>query len=221
MSTTKDYLVKQAAIILNASTGTGAGDASTIGAIDDPKKYPYDFLGNFAVDASNEVCRTICDTLNHPLQKPFIANSTSLADKAVIAVSGGGEIFGLINCQVDGVDARVKPVTYIKRLQSDVLSRTTIGKYFNIEGGNVVRHNGTAAILQVVRFLPDGTIQIPDSMRNAAVACLLSMATPKMDIWVSMAGYFAQEWHVREQMIRGGRVDVSPVVAYKKMDEKV
>lgn len=193
MSTTIDYLVKQAAMVLNASTGTGSGDSSTIGAIDDPKKFAYSFLSNFALDADAENCRLICATEGHPLQKGFIGDSTALADGAVIAASGGGEVYQVVNVKVDGTDARRKPVSYFKRLASDPLSRTTIGKYYDIEGGNVLRHNGTSAVCKLVRFLMSIAPQAPDSLRNATVSCLLSMATPKMGVDVEMASYFAQQ----------------------------
>jgi hypothetical protein len=220
VSATADYLVKQAAIILNASTGSGAGDSSTIGAIDDPKKYPYAFLSNFALDADAEVCALAASVDGYPLLKDFITVTGALADEATITpASGGGHVYQILNVKVDGVDARRKPTTYIKRLQSDVLSRTAIPKYYDIQGGQIIRHNGTSAVCKVVRFAKGAAPQAPDPLNNATVSCLLSMATPKMDIWVSMAGYFAQQWALRAQMIRGGAITIPPVVAYQAMEK--
>jgi hypothetical protein len=223
VSATKDYLVKQAAIILNAATGTGAGDASVIGAIDDPKKYPFAFLGNFAIDSDAEVCMAVCQTTGHPLRKAFTTDSANLADGALIApAAGGGEVYDIFNVKVDDVDARRKPVTFFKRLQpADPLNRTLIGKYYDLVDGNFIRHNGAVATAKVVRFAKGAAPQAPDSLTNASVSCLLSLATPKMDIWVSMASYFAQEWARREQMIRSGAVTIPPVVALQKMEQKV
>jgi hypothetical protein len=220
VSATVDYLVKQAAIILNASTGSGSGDASTIGAIDDPKKYPYTFLSNFALDADAEVCSLACTVDGYALLKDFVAASGALADEATITpASGGGHVYQILNVKVDGVDARRKPTSYIKRLQSDVLSRTSIPKYYNIEGAQIIRHNGTSAICKVVRFAKGAAPQAPDPLNNATVSCLLSMATPKMDIWVHMASYFAQQWAQRAQMIRSGEITIPPVVAYQEMEK--
>ena len=220
MSATVDYLVKQAAIILNASTGTGSGDASTIGPIDDPKKYPYSFLANFTLDADAEVCSVACLTEGYPLLKDFVTSSAALADEAVIVpAAGGGRVYQVLNVKVDGVDARRKATSYIKRLQSDSLSRTAIGKYYDIEGGQIIRHNGTSAVCKVVRFGKGPAPQAPDELNNATVSCLLSMATPKMDTWVGMAGYFAREWAMRAQMIRGGEIVIPPVVAYQAMEK--
>jgi len=216
MSTTVEYLVKQAAVILNATTGIGNGDSSTIGAIDDPKKFPYSFLSNDALDSDAENCRLICSTKGHPLQKGFIVDSSALADGAVIAASGGGEIFAIINVKVDGSDARRKPVSYFKRLASDSLSRTTIGKYYDIEGGNILRHNGTSAVCKLVRFLMSGAPQAPDSLRHATLANMLSVCSPKMGVDVEVASYFAQQWALRAQMIQSGAITVPEVIAYQK-----
>lgn len=221
MSATVDYLVKQAAVILNASTGAGSGDSSTISALDDVKKYPWSFLSGFALDADSEVNMVLCQTLNHPLLKNFITVTGALADEATItAASGGGTVYQVLDVKVDGVDARRKPVTYFKRLASDPLSRTSIGKYYDLQGGNIIRHNGTSAVCKVVRFAKGASPQAPDELTNADVACLLSMAAPKMDTWISMASYFAQQWAIRQQMIQSGRVDIPPVVAFQRMEEK-
>jgi hypothetical protein len=221
MSATVDYLVKQAAIILNASTGTGAGDASTIGAIDDPKKFPYAFLSNAANDADAEVCMLLGQSDDNPLQQSLVASTGALADNSTIVPSGGGIVYRVLNVQVDSVDARRKPVTYLKRLASDPLSRTSIGKYYDIQGGRIIRHNGTSAVCKVIRFLKGVSPQAPDELTNATIACLLSMVTPKMDTWISMASYFAQQWAMRQQMIRAGEVQIPPVIAYQMIDQQV
>jgi len=219
MSATVDYLVKQAAVILNASTGAGSGDASTIGAIDDPKKFPYAFLANFALDADAEVCMTLGQSDGNPLLQSLTTISGALADNAIITpASGGGVVYQVLNVQVDSTDAIRRPATYFKRLASDPLSRTSIGKYYDIEGGRIIRHNGTSAVCKIVRFAQGAAPQAPDELTNATVACLLSMCTPKMDTWIQMASYFAQQWVMRAQMIRAGEVQIPPVVAYQQME---
>ncbi|MGA9771667.1 MAG: hypothetical protein WBV94_21735 [Blastocatellia bacterium] len=208
MSTALTDIVNPVMTIVNAST--------TYGTLDDAKKFPQGFLDAMALDSDAETCRLLCGTPGHPLQKGFITSSSALGDDSVIAISGGGEIFHVINVKIDGVDARRKPVSYFKRLTSDSLSRTTIGKYYDIEDNNVIRHNGTSAVLKVVRFLMSGAPQAPDSLRNASIACMLSMVSSKMGTDVEVASYFAQQWAMRAQMIRGGEIVVPPVIAYQK-----
>lgn len=208
-------VVNPAMSIINASTVYGSND--------DTEKYPAQFLSEMAVAASDDVCQVIVSTPGHPLLKAFITDTPSMADGATItAASGGGTIYDVFNVKVDGVDARVKPVTYLKRVQSDVLSRTTIGKYFAlVGGGSVIRHNGTAATAKVVRFAKSaGVMQAPDEMLNAVVACFISMVHPKHGEFVQVASYYAQQWAMRQQMIREGKVTISPVVAYQQMEQQ-
>jgi hypothetical protein len=208
-------VVNPAMSIINAST--------TYGTLDDPKKYPATFLSEMAVAASDEVCQMIVQTQGHPLLKDFITNSASMADGAIItAASGGGRIYDVFDVKVDGVDARRKAVTYFKRLQSDPLSRTTIPKYFDlVGGGSVIRHNGTAAVAKVVRFAKSaGTMQAPDEMLNAVLSCFISMVHPKQGEFVQVASYYAQQWAIRQQMIREGRIDIPAVVAYQEMEKQ-
>jgi hypothetical protein len=201
--------------IINASTVYGTND--------DVKKYPPTFLSDMAVAASDDVCLTIVQTQGHPLLKDFITNSASMADDTIIsAASGGGRIYDVFDVKVDGVDARRKPVTYFKRLQSDPLSRTAIGKYFDlVGGGSVIRHNGTAATAKLVRFAKNaGTMQAPDEMLNAVLSCFISMVHPKQGEFVQVASYYAQQWAIRQQMIREGRIDIPAVVQYQEMEKQ-
>jgi hypothetical protein len=208
-------VINPAMSIINASTVYGTND--------DTEKYPAQFLTDMAVAASDDVCQVIVNTPGHPLLKAFITDSASMGDGAVIsAASGGGTIYDCFNIKVDGVDARRKAVTYFKRLQTDPLSRTTIPKYFDLVGaGSVIRHNGTAATAKVVRFAKSaGVMQAPDEMLNAVIACFISMVHPKHGEFVQVASYYAQQWAIRQQMIREGKVTIPAVVAYQQMEEQ-
>lgn len=197
--------------ILNASTAYAT--------LDWAKKFPATFLNDMALAAADEVAALICES-GHPLKNNFITSSAALGDDTVITpATGGGTVYDVLSVKVDGVDARRKPVTYFKRLGSDPLSRTQIGKYYDLQG-LIIRHNGTSAVCKIIRFVKGATPQAPDQMLNAVISCFLSMVFVKQGEGIQAASYFAQQWMLRAQMIREGKMTVPAVAAFQDAERE-
>lgn len=211
-------IIEPAKIILNAATGAGAGDTSTIGAVDDPKKFPYAFLSQLALSADAEVCDALCSSQN-PLQNAFMQTTAGIADEALVVLATY-QVYDIVSVEIDGTPGRLAPWTYIDRMRSDPLSRTAIDKMYALRN-QVIKHNGTSAVCKVIAFKKGATPQAPDGLLNACIAGLCKLASSKMGIGIEAAAHFARESAMRIQMILGGVQSVPEVSQYSQQDKAV
>ncbi len=203
-------IVNPAIIILNAGT--------VFGTVADTKKFPAGFLDALALDASDEVCHYICAAQGHPLRNTFLQVTGALADEATVALAGY-QVYDVVNVKVDGVPAHRAPWTYIDRMRTDGLGRTKIDKMYDLRE-QIIKHNGTSAVCNVIAFKKLATPQTPDGLLNAVISGLLKMASSKMGVNTDAAGYFAQQSNMHLSAIMSGAISVPSVTAYNKMDER-
>lgn len=208
-------------IILNAATGAGTGDTSTIPVLDAYKKYPWEFLARLALASAQEVKDAIASTPGHPLRNRFLRDTAPLVDEAIITVAGF-EVYEVVSIEVDGVAAR-KPKggwTYIERIKTDPLSRTSIPKYFDIREQKI-KHNGSTAVVTVIAVatidssvVPGATddVNLPDSLLTAAQAGMLKMITHG-GTDVQAAEHYLSISNTALQAIRAGATSTPPIVA--------
>jgi hypothetical protein len=197
-------------VILNAGV--------VYGTVSDTKKYPAGFLDALALAADAEVCHTVCSNQN-PLQNAFLQQTGGIADEAVVALAGF-QVYDVVHVELDGSPARLAAWTYIDRMRSDPLSRTSIDKMYALRN-QVIKHNGTSAVCRVIAFKKGATPQAPDGLLNACISGLLKMASSKMGVGIEAASYFAGESARRLQMIAGGAQSVPEVTQYGQQDKAV
>lgn len=208
-------------ILLNAATGAGSGDSSTIGAIDQVKKTPWEFLARLALAAGHEVANWVASTPGQPLRNSYLRDTAPLADEAIITIAGF-QVYEVVSIEVDGVAAR-KPVggwTYIERIKTDPLSRTSIPKYFDIREQKL-KHNGSTAVVTVIAVqdidssvVPAATddVNVPDPLLNAVIAVHQKMASIHGGTEVQTAEFWRGCAQAYEQMIRSGASALPPIV---------
>lgn len=194
--------------ILNASTGA-------YGVNVDTKKFPPTFLTEMAVASSDEVCDAICSTQDHPLREEFAQNTGNIATGNPIVLAGH-TIYDVVNVILDNKVARQAPATFIQRMATDPLGRTTHDKLYDLLG-DILIHNGMVSLCRVIAFQKQaGITQAPDQTLQAVIAGFLKRTQAKAGVNIDAASFFEAQSARALQAIRSGAIQVPDAIAWQK-----